>query len=425
MNTVNEVLISPIKEMEIRSVRIPGVVSLAQGIPSFDTPECVKRKAIEAIQDGKVARYSLSPGLLELREAIEYDLSKQNIFYDFENEIIITAGSIEAITATFLTILEPGDEVLIPDPTYTSYQSAIKTARGVPVFIPLNEDRGWTFNIEQLKKRITPKTKAILYCNPNNPTGTVYGRNQLMQIVELAELHNLYILSDEVYKDFLYDRNEEFFTLAKLQTFRKRFVYIFSFSKAYAMTGWRVAYLATDKKLARKILGVHDALVTCAPVVSQWAALAALEMAKSDIDAYRTEFKHRRKLICRKLDGMSEWLEYEKPSSAYFIFPKMTKKCVNEFADYQKQHPFKTDDTKPHQIRSLSWRFSLELLNKVGTVVVPGVAFGPTGENHIRLCFGQKRRDIIKAMDRIKRFFEQIQRSNRDNPVKKHNEKNI
>lgn len=401
----NQVHISPIKEMEIRSSRIPGVVSLAQGIPSFDTPECIKKRAIEAIEEGRVARYSLSPGLLELREAIEYNLSKQNIFYDFEKEVIVTAGSIEAITATFLAVLEPGDEVLIPDPTYTSYQSAIKTARGAPVFVPLDEKNGWAFDIEELKKRITPKTKAILYCNPNNPTGTIYSREQLMQIAELAEVHNLYVLSDEVYKDFLYEQDEEFFSLAQFSAFRKRFIYIFSFSKAYAMTGWRIAYLATDEELAQEILGVHDALVTCAPVISQWAALAALEMAAEDIKNFKEKFKVRREVLCKKLDEMSEWIEYEKPSSAYFVFPRMTEKCIKKFKEYKKKHP-EIKDLKPHQKNSLSWQFAITLLEKAKVAVVPGVAFGPTGENHFRLCFGRKRENIIEAMERLKSFFE-------------------
>jgi len=404
----NQVQISPIKEMEIRSSRLPDVVSLAQGIPSFDTPECIKRRAIEAIQEGRVARYSLSPGLLELREAIEYNLSKRNIFYDFEQEIIVTAGSIEAITATFLAVLEPGDEVLIPDPTYTSYQSAIKTARGIPVFVPLAEEDGWAFDIEQFRKRITPKTKAILFCNPNNPTGTIYSRNQLMQIAELAEMHDLYILSDEVYKDFIYDNDVEYFTLAQFSQFRKRFIYIFSFSKAYAMTGWRVAYLAADESLAKKILGVHDALVTCAPVISQWAALAALEQAKDDVDSFRRAFRSRRRLICSKLDGMKDFVEYQNPSSAYFVFPRFRNNLIEKFSVLEKKKMIKFNDLKENQQNSISWRISLYMLHEAGVAVVPGVAFGPTGETHVRLCFGRKKSNIVEAMDRMKKFFVKV-----------------
>ena len=408
LNMKDQIQLSPIKEMEIRSSKIPGVVSLAQGIPSFNTPECIKKKAIEAIENNRTARYSLSPGLLEFREAIEYSLSKQNIFYDFEKEIIVTAGSIEAITATFLAILEPGDEVLIPDPTYTSYQSAIKTARGVSVFVPLKEKNDWALDIEEIKKRITKRTKAILFCNPNNPTGTIYNRDQLMEIAELAERYGFYILSDEVYKDFIYN-DEEFYTLAQFPAFRKRLIYIFSFSKAYAMTGWRVAYLATDEGLAEKILGAHDAMVTCAPVVSQWAGLAALEMADDDIQFFYQEFEKRKKIICERLDDLDEWFSYSKPNSAYFAFPKFTEKLLRKFEKYEKEKGnLKDKNLKDFQKESLSWRFSLELLYAGKVAVVPGFAFGPTGENHIRLCFGREEENIRKSMDRIEKFVENL-----------------
>lgn len=403
----DEIRISPIKEMEIRSSRISNVVSLAQGIPSFDTPQCIKNRAIEAIEDGRVARYSLAPGILELREAIEYSLAKRNIFYDFEREIIVTAGSIEAITATFLALLEPGDEVLIPDPTYTSYQSAIKTARGIPVFVPLNEENGWGFDIEEFKKRITPKTKAILYCNPNNPTGTVFSREQLMELAELAQVHNLFVLADEVYKDFIYSE-EDFFSLAQFSALRKRFIYIFSFSKSYAMTGWRVAYLATDKVLAEKILGVHDALVTCAPVVSQWGALAALEMADDEVQEYKQIFKQRRDFLCGELDRLADWFEYQNPSSAYFVFPKMTDKLIAAFRKYEKKKGKAQNELKDYQQNSISWRFAIELLNSAKVALVPGVAFGKEGEGHLRFCFGRRKSNIEKAMKRISEFIETI-----------------
>lgn len=393
--------------MEIRGSQIPDVVSLAQGIPSFDTPLCIKNKAIEAIQEGRVARYSLSPGILELREAIEYNLSKRNIFYDFETEIIVTAGSIEAITASFLALLEPGDEVLIPDPTYTSYQSSIKTARGVPVFVPLDEEKGWAFDVEEFKKRITSKTKAILYCNPNNPTGTVYSRKQLMELAELAQLHNLYILADEVYKDFIYS-NEDFFSLAQFSALRKRFIYIFSFSKSYAMTGWRVAYLATDKALAARILGVHDALVTCAPVISQWGAVAALEMADEEVKEYKKAFNARRNLICEELDKLTEWFEYQNPSSAYFVLPKMTDKLITVFKKYEKEKGEKRDDLSEIQEKSISWRFAIELLENAKVALVPGIAFGKEGEEHLRFCFGRSVKSIEKAMQRISKFIKLI-----------------
>lgn len=374
--------------MELRASRIPGVVSLAQGVPSFDTPEMIKKKAIEAIETGKVAKYSLAPGILELREVIAQKLEQENKFFDFEEEIIVTAGSIEAITATILAILSPGDEVLIPDPTYTSYQPAIKVAGGVPVFVPLDEKNHWAFDIAELKKRITPKTKALLFCNPNNPTGTIFKRNQLHAVAQLAIKHDFYILSDEVYKDFIFDSEEKFYSLAEMRGIRDRLIYIFSFSKAYAMTGWRIAYLATHQELAKKILAVHDALVTCAPVVSQYAALAALEMAEEELTKYRTIYKKRRDLICKRLDKLSDVFEYQKPDSAYFVFPRISEKIMQEIAP-----------------DGGSSEFAIELLEKAKVATVPGVAFGPSGENHIRMCFGRSDEDIGLAFERMDKFF--------------------
>jgi aminotransferase len=383
-----KISLSPIKEMELRASRIPGVVSLAQGVPSFDTPEAVKRAAIEAIERGKVAKYSLAPGTLEFRETIAQNLERENKFFDFESEIIATAGSIEAITATLLAILEPGDEVLIPDPTYTSYQAAIKVARGAPVFVPLDEENRWSFDIEKFERLITPRTKAFLFCNPNNPTGTIFTRNQLHALAQLAIKHNLYILSDEVYKDFVFDSDERLYSLGELRGIRDRLVYIFSFSKAYAMTGWRIAYLATHQKLAKKILAVHDALVTCAPVVSQYAGMAALELANEDVLKFKEYFQKRRDLTCKRLDKLSHVFEYQKPDSSYFVFPKIKDGILKKVAS-----------------DGGSWEFAIQLLEKAKVATVPGVAFGPSGENHIRMCFGRSEEDINIAFDRLEKFF--------------------
>jgi aminotransferase len=330
------------------------------------------------------------------------DLRRRNIFYDFENEIIITAGAIEAISSTLLTILNEGDEVLIPDPTYTSYQEAIKNAKGVPKFIPLNEKRGWSFEIDDLEKTITSKSKAILFCNPNNPTGTIYPKKQLLKILEIAEKNNLYVLVDEVYRDFIYN-DQDFFSIGNFYQFRKKIIYIFSFSKSYSMTGWRVGFLATDKSLARKILARHDVLVTCAPVVSQWSALAAIEMADEDKKYFKESFKNRRDLICSHLDGMKEWFSYQKPSSAYFVFPKFSEKLIKFLKNDKKIKNYKIDE---HKKNSLSWKLALDLLYEARVAVVPGQAFGEEGENHIRLCFGRSEQDISRVMIRIKDYLD-------------------
>lgn len=385
--------LSIIKQIELRASQFPDVISLAQGVPSFDTPPCIKRRAERALQDGVVAKYSLSPGLPELRELIEYKLAGENMFYDWEKEIIITAGSIEGITATIMAVTNPGDEIIIPEPTYTSYREVIVLAGCQPVFVPLNEEKGWALEIEKYERAITPKTKAIFYCNPNNPTGTIYSKEQLLGLAELAKKHDLYLISDEVYKDIMFT-SERIFSLAEVKELRKRVIRIFSFSKSYAMTGWRIAYLHTDEELAREILKVHDSLVTCAPVISQYAAMGALEMAEKDIANFQKKYRERRDLICRRLDRLKHVFSYVKPNSSYYVFPKI-------ISDKKFQVGSKSDKL----FLSPSWQFALNLLEKIQVAVVPGVAFGPNGENHVRISFGKRKKDINEAFDRIEKLF--------------------
>src|SRR3989338_1681161 len=259
--------LSVIKQMEIMAAKYPDVVSLAQGIPSFDTPACIKRRVERALTDGLVAKYSLSPGLPELREMIEIALARENMFYDWQKEIIVTAGAIEAISAAILAISQPGDEIILPSPSYVSYKEVISLAGCAPIFVPLNEQAGWSFELAEFEKAITPKTRAVLLCNPNNPTGTVYSRDQLIGLAKLANKYNFYIITDEVYKDFIYDSSKKIFSMAELPEMRKLVIRIFSFSKSYAMTGWRVGFIHSDESIIREILKVHDSLVTCAPVI--------------------------------------------------------------------------------------------------------------------------------------------------------------
>jgi aspartate/methionine/tyrosine aminotransferase len=386
--------LSIIKQMELRAAKFPDVISLAQGVPSFDTPSGIKRRVERALSDGVVARYSLSPGLPELRELIEVNLARENMFYDFEREIIVTAGSIEGITATILAVTTPGDEVIIPEPTYTSYREVIILSGCVPVFVPLKEENGWSLDTDKIEEAITPKTKAIFYCNPNNPTGIIFTKKQLLKLGELAQKHNLFLISDEVYKDFVFDKNDTLFSLAEMPEFRKKVIRLFSFSKTYAMTGWRIGYLHSDEDIVREILKVHDSLVTCAPVVSQYAAMGALEMGERDVKKFRKKYLERRDLICARLDRLKNIFSYAKPNSTYYVFPKVNlENLPTVFKNNYKNS------------ESLSWQFALWLLEKSQVAVVPGMAFGPSGEGHIRMIFGKTKREINEAFDRIEKLF--------------------
>lgn len=372
--------LSIIKQMEIKAAKYPDVISLAQGIPSFDTPACIKRRVERALKIGAVAKYSLSPGLPELREMIEISLAKENMFYDWEKEIIVTAGSIEGITASILAITQPGDEIIIPAPSYTSHKEVISLAGCLPVYVPLDEEQGWSFELKKFEQAITPKTKAILFCNPNNPTGTIYDKEQLTGLAKLAEKYDLFIISDEVYKDFIYSNSEKLFSLAEIPEMRKRVIRVFSFSKSYAMTGWRVGFVHSDESIIGEILKVHDCLVTCAPVISQYAAMGALEMGDNDVLDFKKHYEKRRDLICSKLDGLSAFLDYVKPNSSYFVFPRI------------KNNPD-------------SLALALDILDKIQVATVPGIAFGPNGQGHLRLSFGRTENNIEQAFNRLEKYF--------------------
>ncbi|MFA5954506.1 MAG: pyridoxal phosphate-dependent aminotransferase [Patescibacteria group bacterium] len=375
--------LSKIKQIELLASARPDTVSLAQGIPSFDTPDEVKRFAIRAIEDGRVAKYSLAPGLIELREAIEESLIKDSMHYDSEEEIIVTAGSIEAISATMLALLQSGDEVILFSPSYVSYRQSILLAKAKPVYVPLDEEHEWSINFEALLAALTSNTRVILICNPNNPTGSIFKKDDLLKIAQIAESRNLFVVLDEVYKDFIYD-NRTFYSLATESKYRDRVIRVYSFSKAYAMTGWRIGYLHTSKELARRILAVHDGLVTCAPVVSQYAALGALTLPAASWQVYLGEYKARRDLLASYLDKIVG-LTYTMPTASYFFFPKINRNVVNNYAD--------------------SETFALQMLSIAGVATVPGSAFGPSGEDHLRLSFGRDRETISKGMERMMTFF--------------------
>jgi aminotransferase len=377
--------LSPIKEMELAASRVPGVVSLAQGIPSFDTPEPIKTFVQQKIAEGACAKYSLSPGLPQLRELIAESLLREGMHYDPDGEIIVTCGSIEGIAATLLTLTQPGDEVLLPSPSYASYQEVVRMAGCTPRFAPLREERNFAFDLDAFERSVSPRTSAILYCNPNNPTGTVFSKEETLALVELAERHDLFLIIDEAYKDFVFTK-EPYFSPAQLHDRRTRVVRVFTFSKAYSMTGWRVGYVHSDARNVREILKVHDALVTCAPVMSQYGAIAALEDGETHLAEFRRAFKERRDRTLEHLDALSHVFDYQKPEGAYFVFPRV-KDIVPRARD--------------------SRRLALQILEQAKVALVPGVAFGPSGEAHLRINFGRELTDIDTAFERLQGYFRQ------------------
>jgi aminotransferase len=382
-NGSDEIELSPIKAVELRASRLPDVVSLAQGIPSFDTPEPIKRAAIEKIAEGACAKYSLTPGLPQLRELISEALLREGMRYDPDGEIIVTCGAIEAVSATLLASVEPGDEVLVASPTYASYIPAIRLTGATPRFVPLKEDANWDLDPDAIGRAIGRRTRAILLCNPNNPTGTIYSVAETQRMMALAARHDLLVITDEVYKDFIY-ANEPPGVPAKHPEHRDRVVRICSFSKAYGMTGWRVGFLHTARQRADDILKVHDALVTCAPVVSQYAAIAALERGQPFVEQFREAFRQRRARIIEHLDALPDVFDYQQPNASYFAFPRIK-------------------DTVP--LARDSRALADDILDRARVALVPGLAFGPTGEAHLRFCYARELADIDRAFERLTDYF--------------------
>lgn len=404
--------LSPIKQIENLAHRIPDVISLAQGIPSFDTPEIIKKAAIKALNRGAAAKYSLSAGLPDLRETIEEKLAQEGMYYDFENEILVTVGSIEAITAALITIIDgKKNEIILFSPSYASYAEAVKVAGGKPIYANLDEKNGWAVDFNSLEKKITANTAGILLSNPNNPTGTILKKDDIIKLAEIIYKKKIFAITDEVYKDFILsdDDRKILFSLAHIPELRKNIIRTFSMSKAYAMTGWRIGFLHSDESVVKEIAKVHDSMVTCAPVISQYAAIAALDFADDEVEAFRKKFIERKNIICAHLDDLSDYFSYQNPDGAYFVFPKISRtyfEYIKVSGEKQKNSSSGSWLEKDKQFpSSLSWKFALDLLEKAHVAVVPGVAFGPNGENHIRMSFGRSESDINEAFARIKDYF--------------------
>lgn len=386
---MDQFTLSPIKAIELEAAKIPGSVSLAQGIPSFRTPEVITEFVIEKVRAGLCDRYSLTTGVAELREEIAASLAREGLRYDPEREIIVTAGSIEGISAALLALIEPGDEVLIPSPAYASYTGAIYLARGVPKFFPLDEEHNFDFKVEALEAAITKRTKVILYSSPNNPTGTAFSEDKTRAIAELAERRGIYLLIDEVYKEFYY-LDFKHFSPAAIESVRDRVIRVCSFSKSFAMTGWRVGFLHCAAGLCARILKYHDAMVTCAPVASQYAAIAALRFGDEALREFQEHFRRRRSYAVSRLDALSHIFDYQTPVAAYFVFPRV-KDTVALAQD--------------------STALAYDILRKQRVALVPGVAFGPTGESHLRITFSRELEELQLGFDRLEEYFHAASRT--------------
>jgi aminotransferase len=360
------------------SKEVDDVAFLSWAKPTAGTPDHIGEGAIRAIKSGAVGGYSENAGLVKLREAIVEKLKRDNNVDAKISQIIVTVGAIEGLSAAIMAIIDPGDEVILLTPTYSTHIRQVQIASGVPVLVPTIEEEDYAIDFDALKEAISPKTKAVFCCSPNNPTGTVFSRDEISQLAEIALQNNLMVITDEAYEYFIYDGLEHF-SIASIPEMKENVVSCYTFTKTYAMTGWRIGYLHAHESLIPQITKAHIPFAICAPVVSQYAALAALEGSQDCISEFKDHYRAARDLMCKRLDELDSVFSYQKPVGSYLMFPRI---LAEEGKD--------------------SIAFCKNLLKKGKVSTTPGIAFGPSGESHLRLSFCVSEDEINKAFDRMK-----------------------
>jgi aminotransferase len=356
------------------------VISLGIGEPDFDTPWNIREAAIYSLERGHTG-YTSNLGLPDLRTRIsEYVHRHFHVGYDPKTEILVTVGVSEAIDLALRALLNPGDEVLYHEPCYVSYSPSIVLARGVPVAVATREEENFSLTAEALAKKITPASKVLMLNFPCNPTGATQSRAELEKIAHLCIQHNLIVLTDEIYSELTYD-GQPHTSIASLPGMRERTVFLHGFSKAFAMTGFRVGYACAPEPLTEAMMKIHQYSILCANTMAQDAAIEALENGGKDVDRMRKEYELRRNFIVRSLNEMG--LECFKPHGAFYVFPKITSTGLT------------------------SREFSLGLLEKKQVACVPGTAFGPSGEGFIRCSYATGLEQIKVAMQRMAEFVQE------------------
>jgi aspartate/methionine/tyrosine aminotransferase len=374
---------SAIKEMSILSARLPDAASLAWGLPSFKTPAHIRAAVSDALRDDpRIGMYALPGGLPELLVAAADEHERRTgLRVDPGRRMLISAGNMEGMQSLLQAIINPGDEVIVTDPGFVSHISQIKFSGGVPVFWKMDEARGWDLDIDALPGLIGPLTKAIILVNPSNPTGAILSETALRAAARIAGDHGILVILDDPYSPFVYDTPGRFFDLASVREFSENLAYLFTFSKAYAMSGWRAAYMVLPETLRADVVKIHDLTMICTPRVSQVAALAALTKPPLHFDEFRATLARRRDLICERLDRVPHVFQYIRPQGAYYVFPRIVADCVNDV------------------------QFSHDLLDRTHVTVTPGSAFGPSGEAHVRMAYCVEEDVINLAFDRIEAYF--------------------
>ena len=357
------------------------LVSFGIGEPDFITPTHIREAAKKAMDEG-YTHYTPNLGFPEFREALAIKLNQKNKISVTPEEVVVTSGGTEALFFSFYTLLNPGDEVIIPDPGFVTYESQIYFAGGTPVNFTLRGENNFHPDLEELKNCVTSKTKAILLNSPSNPTGAAFSEDELSAIAQLAQEKNLIVISDELYEDIVYDGREHF-SIASLPGMKERTISIFGFSKSYAMTGWRLAYLATEANLVKEMAKLLQNTAVCANSVAQRAGLAAIQSSQDCVKEMFTAYNERRNVLIKGLNEI-KGLSCHAPEGTFYAFVNIKETGMS------------------------AEELSMYLLEECKVVTVPGTAFGKQGEGYIRLSFATSLEDIIEGIRRIKKGIENI-----------------
>ena len=360
----------------------PNVISLGVGEPDFDTPWHIREEGIYSLERGRTF-YTSNSGLKDLRNEISAYLKRRcQVEYDPEKEIMVTVGGSEAIDIGLRAVLNPGEEVIIPQPSYVSYEPCTILAGGTPVIINLQEKNEFRLTKEELLEAITPKTKVLILPFPNNPTGSVMRREDLEAIAEVCIEKDILVMSDEIYSELTY--GAEHVTIASLPGMRERTILINGFSKAYAMTGWRLGYACAPKIILEQMLKIHQFAIMCAPTTSQYAAVEALKNGDKDVKQMKESYNQRRRFLVHTFRKMG--LKCFEPFGAFYVFPSIK------------------------ELGMTSDEFAMELLKREKVAVVPGTAFGSCGEGFLRISYAYSLEELKHATDRLARFVEEIRK---------------
>lgn len=353
-----------------------GVISLGVGEPDFVTPWHIREACFYSLEQG-YTMYTSNWGLPELRKEINWFLQEQYaVEYNPDNEIMVTVGASEAIDLAMRAVLSPGDEVIIPEPCYVSYKPCVILAGAKPVTVNTYEEDDFRLRPSAIREKITPRTKALVLCFPNNPTGAVMKREDLEEIAKICTSHDLLVISDEIYSELTYSGKHV--SIASLPGMKDRTVLVSGFSKAWAMTGWRIGFACGPSDIIGAMVKIHQYTVLCAPIMSQMAALEALKASNSEVDKMVNEYNRRRRFVVTRLREIG--LNCYEPQGAFYVFPSI----------------------KPTGMTSEE--FSERLLEEEKVAVVPGNAFGEAGEGHIRISYASSMKNLSKALEKMDSF---------------------